>query len=102
VRTLTCAPRTPLGIPHADPEIGTEQLEPGDALLLFTDGMVEARSPGGQAFGFDRLADFFGRAAASDQEPAETMRRLVHTVVDHHGGRLQDDATCVLVEWHQG
>jgi serine phosphatase RsbU (regulator of sigma subunit) len=102
VRTLAGAPRPPLGIPRADPEIGTEQLEPGDALLLFTDGMVEARSPEGQAFGFDRFADFFGRAAASELGPAETMRRLVHAVVDHHGGRLQDDATCVLVEWHQG
>lgn len=99
VRTLECAPRPPLGVPRADPEIATEQLEPGDALLLFTDGIVEARSSSGQAFGFDRLADFFERAAAAGLEPAETMRRLVHDVVDHHGGVLQDDATCVLIEW---
>jgi serine phosphatase RsbU (regulator of sigma subunit) len=61
--------------------------------------VVEARSAQGRAFGFDRLADFFGRAAASGLAAPETMRRLVHTVVDHHGGRLQDDATCLLVEW---
>jgi serine phosphatase RsbU (regulator of sigma subunit) len=99
VRTLACSPRPPLGIPRTDPEIATEQLEPGDSLLLFTDGVVEARSAQGQAFGFDRLADFFGRAAASGLEPAETMRRLVHDVVEHHGGQLQDDASCVLIEW---
>jgi serine phosphatase RsbU (regulator of sigma subunit) len=99
VRTLSCSPRPPLGVPHTDPEIATEQLEPGDALLLFTDGIVEARSSQGEAFGFDRLADFFERAAASGLEPAETMRRLVHDVVDHHGGELQDDASCVLIEW---
>lgn len=102
VRTLACAPRPPLGIHRADPAIGTEQLEPGDALLLFTDGVVEARSAKGLAFGFDRLADFFGRAAASGLAPAETMRRLIHDVVDHHGGRLQDDATCMLVQWTAG
>lgn len=102
VRTLACAPRPPLGIPHADAEIGTEQLEPGDALLVFTDGIVEARSATGKGFGFTRLADFFERAAASDLEPAETMRRLVHAVVDHNGGQLQDDATCVLVGWPAG
>ena len=99
VHTLACRPRTPLGIAGADPEIGTEQLEPGDALLLFTDGVVEAKAPRGPRFGFERLADFLGRAAAADLAPAETMRRLVGLVVDHHGGRLHDDATCVLVTW---
>jgi serine phosphatase RsbU (regulator of sigma subunit) len=99
VRTLACSPRPPLGIPRADPEIGREQLEPGDALLLFTDGVVEARSALGEGFGFDRLGDFFHRAAASHLAPAETMRRLVRDVVTHHGGGLQDDATCLLIEW---
>jgi len=102
VRTLQCRPRPPLGILHGlhgDPEIGTEQLEPGDALLLFTDGVVEARSSTGRAFGFERLADFFQRAAASELGPPETLRRLVHAIVEHHDGRLQDDATCVLIEW---
>jgi hypothetical protein len=99
VRTLACPPRAPLGVTGTDQQIATEQLEPGDALLLFTDGVVEARSSQGQAFGFDRLADFFERAAASGLDPAETVRRLVHAVVDHHGGDLQDDATCVLVVW---
>jgi serine phosphatase RsbU (regulator of sigma subunit) len=100
VRTLACPPRPPLGIRGPAPLIGTEQLEPGDSVLLFTDGVVEARSAQGKAFGFDRLAEFLQRAAASRLEPAETMRRLVHDMVGYHGGRLQDDATCVLVEWH--
>jgi hypothetical protein len=99
VRTLACAPRPPLGIPRGDPEIGREQLEPGDALLLFTDGVVEARSALGEGFGFERLGEFFHRAAASHLAPAETMRRLVRDVVSHHGGGLQDDATCLLIEW---
>jgi serine phosphatase RsbU (regulator of sigma subunit) len=99
VATLACQPRPPLGIGHHEPEIAVEHLQPGDALLLFTDGLVEARSASRESFGFDRLADFLGRAVATGLSPAETMRRLVHDVVDHHGGRLQDDATALLVEW---
>jgi serine phosphatase RsbU (regulator of sigma subunit) len=99
VRTLACPPRPPLGMPGHAPEIGIEQLEPGDSLLLFTDGIVEARSARRQEFGFTRLAEFFQRAAAAQMAPAETMRRLVNDVIAHNNGNLQDDATCVLIEW---
>jgi serine phosphatase RsbU (regulator of sigma subunit) len=102
VRTLACPPRPPLGLPAGTPEIATERLEPGDALLLFTDGVVEARSARREAFGLGRLAEFFRRAAAAHLAPPETMRRLVHDVVAHNGGSLQDDATCLLVEWRSG
>jgi len=36
---------------------GVATLEPGDAFLAFTDGLVEARSPAGEAFGAQRLRD---------------------------------------------
>jgi hypothetical protein len=29
----------------------------------------------------------------------ETLRRLVHSILDYHQGRLQDDATVLLLEW---
>jgi len=104
VRTLACPPRPPLGITApagraVAPEIGTEQLEPGDALLLFTDGVVEARSAHDEAFGFTRLGEFFQRASAAHLAPPETLRRLIHDVIAHNDGRLRDDATCMLVEW---
>jgi hypothetical protein len=28
------------------------------------------------------------------------MRRLIHALLDHQGGDLQDDATMLLVQWH--
>jgi len=32
------------------------QIEPGDTLLLYTDGVVETLSPSGETFGFERLS----------------------------------------------
>src|SRR5205807_2529721 len=74
-------------------------LEPGDQVVFFTDGVIEARSPDGNFFGADRLADLVGRATAGGNLPPETLRRLVHSILDHQAGDLQDDATAVLVEW---
>lgn len=44
---------------------GTGKLEPGDCLFAFTDGLVEARSPSGEAFGAQRLRDAL-RASGTD------------------------------------
>ena len=40
-------------------------LEPGESLLLYSDGLVEAHDPGGEMFGFPRLRELMGRATAS-------------------------------------
>ena len=85
---------------HPDPPVVVEEaLEPGDQVLLYTDGITEARDATGEPFGTDRLVDFVARALA-DQLPApETARRLVHAILDYQLDRLQDDATVLLVEW---
>jgi hypothetical protein len=85
-----------LGLPGEETE---ECLEPGDQVLFFTDGVTEARSPDGTFFGADRLADMVSRASAGGNPPPETLRRLMHSILDHQAGDLQDDATAVLVEW---
>ncbi|TVZ95221.1 stage II sporulation protein E [Streptomyces sp. BK340] len=76
------------------------QLEPGDRVLIHTDGVTEARSQTGELFGEQRLADFVARSLSSGEPAPEALRRLIHTILDHHRGRLRDDATIVLVEWH--
>jgi serine phosphatase RsbU (regulator of sigma subunit) len=81
------------------PVVSEEALEPGDHLLLFTDGMIEARSESGEFFGVDRLVTCMGRALADDVPPAETMRRLVRAILEHQHEQLQDDATAVCVRW---
>jgi hypothetical protein len=98
VKTLRGDGGLPLGLGY--PGVETEEsLEPGDQVVFFTDGVTEARSPDGTFFGADRLADLVSRASAGGQPPPETLRRLMHSILDHQVGDLQDDATAVLVEW---
>lgn len=88
----------PLGI-GGEATVAEEWLEPADQVLFFTDGVVEARSPDGQFFGVERLVDMVSRTSASATPAPETMRRLLHAILDHQDGELQDDATIVVVEW---
>ena len=93
-------PATPFGLRFSDghPPVHTLQLEPGDRLALYTDGVVEARRLG-QFFTEERLADFVVRESASGLDGAEVLRRLIRAVLDHQHGVLQDDATILLLEW---
>jgi serine phosphatase RsbU (regulator of sigma subunit) len=101
--TLHCPPAGPMGTGFDLPvTVCTEQLEPGDRLLLYTDGITEARDADGRMFGLDRFTDFLIRHHADGLPVAETLRRLMHAVLEHHHGRLDDDATVLLCQWHGG
>ena len=81
------------------PVIVTETLQPGDHLLLYTDGITEARTPEGEFFGVARLIDFVSQAMAAHVSAPETTRRLIHAILAHQNDVLQDDATVMLVHW---
>ena len=98
VKTLEGEVSLPLGIGGAV-SVAEEMLEPADQVLFFTDGVVEARSAEGEFFGVDRLVDMVSRTSASATPAPETMRRLLHAILDHQEGELQDDATIVVAEW---
>jgi len=102
VKELPSPTGMPLGLGYLGdpiPVIEEESLQPRDKLLLYTDGVVEARTETGEFFGIARLTEFITRTVA-DQLPApETMRRLVHAILAYQHERLQDDATAALLEW---
>ncbi|MFI0411552.1 PP2C family protein-serine/threonine phosphatase [Actinomadura sp. 3N508] len=101
VSTLECRPGTPLGTGlGVVPELCSEQLQPGDRILLYTDGIVEARDPDKREFGLERFTDFIIKREADGMAVPETLRRLVRSILEHHEGRLDDDATVLLLEWH--
>ncbi len=97
---LSCRPSLPMGLDGGVVEIATEQLQPGDQVLFYTDGVVETRAPTGEPFGVPRLADLLVRAALEHVPPEETVRRLSASVNAYNGAGLSDDATLLLVTHH--
>jgi hypothetical protein len=101
VKELRGGRRMPFGVETNGLTVAEENLEPGDWLALYTDGVTEARDAAGSWFGEDRLIDFLTREMAASQPPAETVRRLIQAVLEHQGGLLQDDATVLLARWRR-
>jgi sigma-B regulation protein RsbU (phosphoserine phosphatase) len=71
------------------------ELTPGDRLVLFTDGISEARNADGDEFGNERLIDLI---SAGRQLSAAGLQEAVFTsVTSFAGGSFQDDATMVVL-----
>jgi serine phosphatase RsbU (regulator of sigma subunit) len=102
VARLEQPPVLPLGFSNGTAGVADVQLQPGDAVLWFTDGVVEARSPKGDFFGEDRLVELLTKALHSGDPIPEVLRRLTHAVLDHHAGHLRDDATMLFLDWAGG
>ena len=84
---------TPLGL-DPNPKAVRWQLAAGDRLLLHTDGLVEARGPDGRYF---PLQDRAGRLLAGGALDA-ALEALMRAVLEHAGGRLNDDLAVILAE----
>jgi sigma-B regulation protein RsbU (phosphoserine phosphatase) len=72
-------------------------LEPGNKLLLFTDGITEATNPRGEEYGEDRL-----RRELDDDPSGETAtlhHKLMQDVSEFCQGNFADDATLVLISF---
>ncbi len=73
------------------------RLEPGDSLVLFTDGVTEARNLGGDDLGTDQIGEALVKLHGTD---ANTIAASVNETVLHHVGdaeNLDDDVTLVIV-----
>jgi serine phosphatase RsbU (regulator of sigma subunit) len=91
-------PDLPLGV---DPEtiyrVQPLQLEPGDRLVLLSDGVLEAAPEGGAAYGASRLDEVL--RASREVAPYEVVRLVVGEVIAHRAGDLADDLTVVCLDW---
>ena len=100
VRFLHSEPTLPVGLTGLAPTVASEQLEPGDRLLFFTDGVVEHRNDDGEMFGEDRLAARLVRHLSEELPTAEVLRRLNRELLEMVGeDGPADDATLLLVRW---
>jgi len=91
-------PTLPLGI---QPDMGYEtlavDLAPGDTVLFFTDGLVEAHNASGELFGFERLDAILSTCAALP--PHALIDRIIAEVQAFMGNVAQhDDMTLVVAQ----
>jgi serine phosphatase RsbU (regulator of sigma subunit) len=86
-------PSPPLGV-HGNCEhtLDVFSFEPGDTLLLYTDGVVEARDARGRFYPLTERA-----ALWTDDAPEALMHHVRRDLLTHAGGRLDDDAALIAL-----
>jgi GAF domain-containing protein/anti-sigma regulatory factor (Ser/Thr protein kinase) len=93
LHSVGCVAAVPLGL-GARPVAAVEQLEAGDRVLLFTDGLVEARRPDGR---FVDLAAI--TAPVADGSLDSVLGRVLDALRDQVGPDLGDDLALVVAEY---
>jgi len=73
---------------------GENRLSEGDVMLLYTDGITEARSPEGEPFGIERLAGLLDTLSG---EPTADMCSRILTAVDSWSQQREDDRTLIAL-----
>lgn len=80
-------------VPYQGGETG---LEPGDVLLLYTDGLTEAESPEGEEYGMERLQELLGEIGGL---PLPALKDALVSALSAHGrgAAAKDDQTFLLL-----
>ncbi|NNM67185.1 MAG: SpoIIE family protein phosphatase [Spirochaetales bacterium] len=89
---------------NSEGSLGSFAMEPGDFLLLYTDGLIEAKSESSEQFGIDRVKEIL--LEKREKEPAEILQALVSSLYSYsesgdmklHSGHLADDLTLILLQ----
>jgi sigma-B regulation protein RsbU (phosphoserine phosphatase) len=87
----------PLGLmPNASYTLSKAALNPGDTMVLYTDGITEANNPEEEEFGRDRLAEV---CVEHRELPVDKLAETIHATVDDfaQGVPYHDDRTLVIL-----
>jgi serine phosphatase RsbU (regulator of sigma subunit) len=76
-------------LPEATFRVSEVRLGPGDVMLLYTDGVLEADAPSGEQFGPERLTAVL--ADSTGMTPQAVTERVEQNVLQHLRGRPHDD-----------
>jgi serine phosphatase RsbU (regulator of sigma subunit) len=89
----------PVGlIPSATFHAEKVKLEPGDTLVLFSDGVTEAEDPEEKQYGIDRLRELL---TEHEHTPLDELKKIILEAVDCHcrGAAQADDITVLLARY---
>ncbi|MEU6716798.1 PP2C family protein-serine/threonine phosphatase [Nonomuraea sp. NPDC046802] len=95
IRLDTSRPAPPLGLGGlCEPQYMPTDFPFGedDLLLLYTDGVIEARDAAGTFFPLEQKA-----ARWTEEEPATLLKGICDDLLEHVGGRLGDDAALIAI-----
>jgi hypothetical protein len=97
---LRVRPGMPLGLGGEGYPERAASLEPGDVMLLVSDGAYEGRSPDDVPLGLDRLLEIVQERVDAEDSAPEILRRTMRDVLLHQGpGEVRDDTTLALLRW---
>ena len=68
-------------------ELSVNAIEPGDELLIYTDGVFEVRNRAGQQYGLDGLRDLLD----GNNPPRNWPQFVTSTIQKYGAGRMEDD-----------
>ena len=96
VGELPSVPKMPAGWGDRTAHIYETTLQLGDMVLMYTDGITEARHPDGRLYGDDRFTALLNSLLLEQNPPEEVLRRVIQDIMEFQEHRPHDDATLVL------
>jgi serine phosphatase RsbU (regulator of sigma subunit) len=92
-------PETMIGLPLGvvtgmTYEVSRRTLQPGETVVIYTDGVSEAMNPASDLYGLERLRETITKSAP---EPAKLAQVILADVKRHANGRAQNDDITLMV-----
>ncbi len=82
--------------PDWDYQEGRIDLDEGDRILFYTDGVSETENPAGEEFGESRIAGLL--KDLSSKNFTETMKLIIRDIQEYNKGNYNDDTTLLMLE----